>query len=119
MTSFFPSKRFLNLAHALSPLTQQSSAPPRSSRHSPAMRRGTALALFALVTASLLSCSDARNKVAGKGADGKNNNADDGDELGLSSRPQLAALGGDPHTFEVANDMFLLDGEPFRILAGE
>ena len=88
------------------------------------MRRSAALALFALVAASLLSGSDARNTVA-KGADGKNNNvgaaaADDGgDELGPSSRPRLAALGGANHTFEVANDVFLLDGEPFRILAGE
>ena len=83
------------------------------------MRRCTALALFALVAASLLSCSDARNKVVGKGANGKNNNGDDDAGLGLSTRPKLAALGGDPHTFEVENDMFLLDGEPFRILSGE
>ena len=87
------------------------------------MRRCTALALFALVAASLLTCSDARNKVVGKGANGKSKNGVgvDGDAggLGVSTRPKLSALGGDPHTFEVANDMFLLDGEPFRILSGE
>ena len=85
------------------------------------MRRGTALALVALVVASFFSCSDARNKVVGKEANGKNSvvDRDDNDELGLSTRPQLSSLGGDPHTFEVANDTFLLDGEPFRILSGE
>lgn len=80
------------------------------------MRRCTALALFALVAASVLTFSEARNKIVGGAANG---NGGDDNALGLSTRPRLAALGGDPHSFEVANDMFLLDGEPFRIMSGE
>lgn len=80
------------------------------------MRRCMALALFALVAASVLTFSEAR-VVGGNGKSKRG--ADDSAGLGLSTRPKLAALGGDPHTFEVANDMFLLDGEPFRIMSGE
>jgi len=72
-------------------------------------------ALFALVAASLLTFSEATNKVVG-GAANNNNISGVADD---STRPKLAALGGDAHAFEVANDMFLLDGEPFRIISGE
>ena len=75
----------------------------------------TTLALFAGPT-------EARNKAVENKR--KANDVVDVSTAGLSStrggsRPRLSALGGERHTFEVANDTFLLDGEPFRILSGE
>jgi hypothetical protein len=84
------------------------------------MCRGASLALFALLAAAcLLASVDARNKIASKTSSANGTNDADNDKLGRSPRPRLSALGGDRHTFEVANDTFLLDGEPFRILSGE
>jgi hypothetical protein len=82
------------------------------------MRRLIALALFALVAASLLTFCDARSKV-GVVAAKANGSRDNNDGISISTRPRLSALGGDRHTFEVVDDTFLLDGEPFRILSGE
>lgn len=87
------------------------------------MRRGAVVALFALVAASLFAGSDARNRISNSSKKANDNADADSDAahvaFGRLTRPRLSALGGDRHTFEIANDTLLLDGEPFRILSGE
>jgi hypothetical protein len=87
------------------------------------MCRGAALALLALVAASFFAGTDARNRIANeKPSASVDADADDAAfdyAFGRSTRPRLSALGGDRHTFEVSNDTFMLDGQPFRIMSGE